>query len=120
VTPEEKFTFDLEGYLVIKDVLSREELDHLNAIADREFPRDYDDEAADGALGNSRGVRRAPSVIDWDIACRHLLDHPKVLPYLIELLGPKFRLDHDYAIFMIKGGKRGRLHGGNPNLFHHY
>ena len=119
VTPEEKFTFDLEGYLVIKDVLSREELDNLNAIADREFPRDYDDEAADSEFGNSRGVRRAPSVIDWDIACRHLLDHPKVLPYLTELLGPKFRLDHDYAIFMIKGGKRGSVHGGNPSLFHH-
>jgi len=120
VTPEEKFTFDLEGYLVIKDVLSRKELDNLNAIADREFPRDYDDEAADSEFGNSRGVRRAPSVIDWDIACRHMLDHPKVLPYLTELLGPKFRLDHDYAIFMIKGGKRGSVHGGNPNLFHHY
>ena len=39
MTPEEKFMFDLDGYLVIKDVLSREELDVLNAVADREFPR---------------------------------------------------------------------------------
>ena len=120
MTPEEKFMFDLEGYLVIKDVLSQEELDTLNAIADREFPRDYDDEETDGIKGNAKGVRRAPSVMNWDKACRNLIDHPKVLPYLIELLGPKYRLDHDYAIFMMQNGKRGSLHGGKPDLFHHY
>ena len=32
---EEKFVFDLEGYLVIKDVLSPQELDDLNALMDR-------------------------------------------------------------------------------------
>ena len=31
---EEKFVFDLEGYLVIKDVLSPQELDDLNALMD--------------------------------------------------------------------------------------
>ena len=120
MTPEEKFMFDLDGYLVIKDVLSREELDVLNAVADRAFPRDYGDVEADGEFGNARGVRRAPSIVNWDVACRDLIDHPNVLPYLVDLLGPKFRLDHDYAIFMMKNGKRGSLHGGKPDLFHHY
>ena len=120
MTAEEKFTFDLDGYLVIKDVLSREEVEVLNAVADREFPRNYADADADGAFGNANGVRRAPSVMEWDVACRNLIDHPKVLPYLVALLGPKFRLDHDYAIFMTKNGKRGSLHGGKPDLFHHY
>ena len=31
---------------------------------------------------------------------------------MVELLGPKVRIDHDYCIFMEKGGKAGRLHGG--------
>ena len=56
MTPEEKFTFDLDGYLVIKDVLSREEVAVLNAVADREFPRDYADAEADGAFGNANGL----------------------------------------------------------------
>ena len=120
MTPEEKFMFDLDGYLVIKDVLSREELGVLNAVADRAFPRNYGDVEADDEFGNAKGVRRAPSIVDWDVACRDLIDHPKVLPYLVALLGPKFRLDHDYAIFMMKNGRRGSLHGGQPNLFHHY
>ena len=63
MTPEEKFMFDLDGYLVIKDVLSREELDVLNAVADRAFPRDYGDVEADNEFGNARGVRRAPSIV---------------------------------------------------------
>ncbi len=43
MTPEEKFIFDLDGYIVIKNALSQEEVDHLNAIADREFGQPYDD-----------------------------------------------------------------------------
>ena len=34
LTPEEKFQFDLEGYLVVPGVLSRSEVYELNALAD--------------------------------------------------------------------------------------
>ena len=43
---------------------------------------------------------------------RNSLNHPKILPYLIELLGPNVRLDHDYPIFMNGDENRGGLHGG--------
>ncbi len=120
MTPEERFMFDLEGYLVIRDVLTSDEIDILLDVADREFPRDYDDADSDTLRGNHPGVRRAPRVSHWDVATQNLIDHPKVVPYLVEFLGPRFRLDHDYGIFMITGAKRGALHGGLPNLFHHY
>ena len=48
----------------------------------------------------------------WGEPFKRLIDHPKILPYLIELLGPYVRLDHDYALFMNKGDRRGGLHGG--------
>ena len=35
------------------------------------------------------------------------------MPYLPELLGPYFRIDHDYCIFMRRGDARGGLHGGS-------
>ena len=36
-----------------------------------------------------------------------------MVPYLIELLGPKFRVDHDYCIFMKNNPNNGSvLHGG--------
>ena len=92
MTDEEKFTVDLEGYLVIKDVLNRDEVAEMNEIIDR---------------GNREGP---PSL--WGELFKRLIDHPKILPYLIELIGPTVRLDHDYAIFMTEGESRGRLHGG--------
>jgi hypothetical protein len=103
MTSEEKFLFDLQGYLIVKNVLSPEEVANLNAIADREFGGPYDDTQ----------VKRTSDVSKWDKACQALFDHPKILPYLLELLGPKFRADHDYCIFMKKGAHRGNLHGGD-------
>jgi len=44
---------------------------------------------------------------------RDLIDHQAVMPYLIELLGPKLRLDHDYGMFMQKRDGHGGLHGGH-------
>lgn len=101
MTPEEKFRFDLQGFLVVKNVLSADEVDALNALADAVWPDTGDD-----------GHRRTSRVSMWGPEARALFDHPNALPYMIELLGPKFRADHDYCIFMKKGAHGGRLHGG--------
>jgi len=105
MTPEEKFMFDLEGYLIVKNVLSPAEVAAMNATADEVWPAE-DEEAT---------FRRTSRISHWGPAFQNLIDHPKVLPYLIELLGPKVRIDHDYCIFMKKGGQSGRLHGGETD-----
>jgi hypothetical protein len=87
MTPEEKFMFDLEGYLVIRNVLTKEEVGELNAIADERFPREP------GQTG-----QRTSRVSRWGPAYQRLIDHPKIVPYLVELIDAKFRLDHDYCI----------------------
>ena len=103
MTPEEKFTFDLEGYLVIRDVLSTDKIAELDRISNEKFP----------PSDNYKGGQRSDSDISqWGIPFQSLIDHPKVVPYLVELLGPKFRLDHDYCIFMKTGGPGSTLHGG--------
>ncbi|MCZ6676334.1 MAG: phytanoyl-CoA dioxygenase family protein [Candidatus Poribacteria bacterium] len=100
MTPEEKFTFDLEGYLVIKNVLTSDEIAEMNEIIDR---------------GDREG---RPSL--WGAPFKKLIDHPTILPYLIALIGPTVRLDHDYAIFMSEGDQRGRLHGGPDVVGDHW
>ena len=102
MTSEERFRFDLQGFLVVKGVLSSEEVDALNALADAVWPDP----------GDGTGHRRTSQVSKWGPQAQALIDHPNALPYMIELLGPKFRIDHDYCIFMKQGTKRGRLHGG--------
>lgn len=101
MTPEERFQFDLEGYLVVKSVLSDDELTALNAKAD------------DPPGGWDGPFYRTSRVSQWGPAYQALIDHPKLLPYLVELLGPKVRLDHDYCIFMRDGAPHGNLHGGS-------
>lgn len=40
---------------------------------------------------------RFDSLLSWGKPLRNLLDHPRITPYLSNLLGEKFRLDHDYV-----------------------
>mgnify|MGYP006121901329 CR=1 FL=1 len=102
LTDEEKFAFDLQGYLVIPNVLTREECEHYIHLADEAWPR----QEADGPF------RRLGGISQWGQPFVDLMDHPVVLEYLVELMGRKLRIDHDYCIFMRKGAPRSRLHGG--------
>ena len=99
---EEKFVFDLQGYLIIKNVLNTDEVAELNKITD-EMRQQIDHH-------NRIEDQRRPSL--WGEPFKRLIDHPHIFPYLIELLGPNVRLDHDYSIFMNAGDGRGGLHGG--------
>lgn len=103
MTDEEKFVFDLEGYLVIKNVLTPDEIAEMNEIADCVFSPKEGEDTRD---------RHTFHITRWGEPFKNLMDHPKIVPYLVELMGPKFRLDHDYCIFMTKGGRAGGLHGG--------
>ena len=49
-----KVMFDLDGYLIIKNVLTPQEVKRLNEVADATFVRDYDDPNED-----SKGRKRA-------------------------------------------------------------
>ncbi len=106
LSDEEKFRFDLQGFLVVKNVLSQAECDSLCQLADEKWPRQPGDPA----------FRRFESVHQWGQPLVDLMDHDRVLPYLAELIGRKLRIDHDYCIFMEKGEQCMELHGG-PRLF---
>jgi hypothetical protein len=111
---EEKFLFDLEGYLVVKQVLTPSEVAALRTIAEQKCPAAIDRPKWGRTFGAS----------SWGPPYQALIDHPKIVPYLIELVGQKFRLDHDYCIFMTRGGRDQDLHGGgtpnNPDHWYAY
>ena len=48
----------------------------------------------------------------WDEPFRRLIAHPAVVPYLADILGPRFRYDHGHAMLMTRGGRPLDLHGG--------
>ncbi|MCY3857532.1 MAG: phytanoyl-CoA dioxygenase family protein [Gammaproteobacteria bacterium] len=110
LTDEEKFRFDLQGYLIVEGVLSKQECQELSDLADEVWPRTQEDGT----------YRRTGEISRWHQRFLDLADHPKLLPYLIELLGSRVRLDHDYCIFMQKEASRTRLHGGPRILTDHW
>lgn len=103
MTPEERFLFDLHGYLILRQVLSSAEVAALNKLADRRRP------PLSAAVKYDRIFRASA----WGSQYHALIDHPTVVPYLVELVGPHFRLDHDFLIYTTKGGVGQALHGGD-------
>ena len=101
-TEEEKFRFDLQGFIVLPGVLTRAECTLLSELSDTVWPR----QPGDGAF------RRTEAISRWGGAFLNLIDHPCVLPYLVELIGPRLRADHDYCIFMRSGADGQNIHGG--------
>ena len=101
---EERYLFDLWGYVVIENVLSAGQLTTLNQLIDqRNFPTPTEDIQS----------QRFGGFFDWEKDdFRHLLNHGRITPLLKEIIGPKFRLDHTYGILMTKGNMGGNLHGG--------
>ena len=106
MSDEEKFLFDLQGFIVIPNVLTPAECQMYIDLADQVWPRQEDDGP----------VRRYNGITDWGQPLLDLIDHPVVLEYLVELMGRPLRIDHEYCIFMREGGERNSLHGG-PRLF---
>ena len=109
MTEEERFQLDLNGWLLIKGVLDEAEIAELNAIADERMPYKTGDP-----------LDRRETVSTWHPATARLIDHPRIHPYLVELVDSKYRLDHDYCIFMQPGAAGGGLHGGPDHAGDHW
>ena len=106
MTPHEQYLFDLQGFIAVPDALDAGQLAELNRILD---------EKIDGAMEPGATTHRFGfTLLDWGPAYRDLIDNPRIVPYLEQIVGPRFRLDHDYADIIRKGdGPIGTtLHGG--------
>ncbi|MFB6135912.1 MAG: phytanoyl-CoA dioxygenase family protein [Halobacteriaceae archaeon] len=115
LTEEQRYRFDCDGYLVVEDVLSDEEVDALNRLVDE---RDLPEPSAE-----TGGSRRFQEFLSWGEPFRDLLDHDLVMGVLRDLLGDGFRLDHYYGIYLDAGADPLVLHGGgtpyDPAQFYH-
>ena len=100
----QEYLFDVQGYLVIENVLSAEELASLNQCIDaQKLP----------TPGKAQRFGSAPDgsgFLQWGKPFCDLLDHPKIMPILQFRLGDCFRLDRIYGMYMAEGMPRGGLH----------
>ena len=113
MTKQEKYLFDLQGFLIVPNAIKAEEINKLNAIMDVKIARECE--------GDMR-THRFTNLLRWGKAYRNLIDNPAIIPYLEELVDRQFRLDHDYAdiIRSGKGPVGTNLHGGATPFRHLY
>ena len=105
MTDQERYLFDLHGYLVVPNALSTVQVTALNAILDERLAAEANANA---------NTHRFGRLLSWGGPYVDLIDHEAILPYLEALLGEGFRLDHEYAD-VIRSGKGPigtTLHGG--------
>ena len=113
---EEKYLFDLRGYIVVKNALSAEQIEDLSSrLEERRSmkgkPRFGSDRTSFGA--DEGPAWSAPSLLEWGGTYIDLIDLPTIVPYLETLLGAGYRLDHDYInVVNAEHPSRLYLHGG--------
>jgi hypothetical protein len=125
MTEDERYLFDLNGYLILRGVLSEEEVRICNEALDdncEQLSSSRSQPAADQQrmdFGDMLTWERP-----WCEPFREFLAHPTVRPYLLSILGLQYRIDHGPGVIaMNKGVKSLSLHGGGverPNLLESY
>ncbi|MQC82614.1 MAG: hypothetical protein DWG79_01975 [Chloroflexi bacterium] len=128
----EKYFFDLNGYLVVENALTPEEVAACNEAIDQnteriqERPKEQSLSGESTTLKGKQGRGDLGGMLTWPKPwCqpfRDLLAHPVMVPYMLELLRDGFRLDHLYGIVMREGAEGHVLHGGGTadDLTHLY
>ena len=116
MTEVERYLFDLQGYLIVEDVLDVEAVAELNRLIDLQ--------AMGENIEQARGRLHSGGFLTWGQSFVDLLDHERIMPLLKVILGDGFRLDHYYAIYLEAGAERLGLHGGNtpydPPEYYHF
>ena len=125
VSEEEKYYFDLRGYLVVRGALTPEEVAECNAAIDHFADQisNYDGSLARGstALAGGSSRKQLTGMLGWPSPYREpfrrLLVHPTVISRLNEFSGRGFRLDHGPLLIGAEVGTEGHtLHGsGEPH-----
>ncbi|MCA1596899.1 MAG: phytanoyl-CoA dioxygenase family protein [Chloroflexi bacterium] len=121
----EKYLFDVQGFLVVRGLLSPEEVDRLNAAFDANRDKMVDD--GNSHTGDSttlkgdfkRGMFHGMLTWDhpWCDPFRELLVHPRAVPYLDTILGQGWRMDHSPFMLCSPAGAEGLiLHDGGAHV----
>lgn len=119
-----RFLFDLRGYVIVRNVLSPDELSLANlAISSNSFHERLGDVrlAPDGSCfvgDENHGRLDLAGMLGWPSPhgdlFRKFLVHPNLIPYLHLLVGSAYRLDHSPLIIAQDQGSEGfSLHGGS-------
>ena len=124
----ERYLFDLQGFLVVEGVLSKAEVAAANEAIDRhadgivervgEASLSSDSKTMQGETGRGDLGGLLSWEKPWCDPFRAMLAHPQITPYLNQLLGKGWRLDHNAGLISMRKGAEGHLlHGSSGPAF---
>ncbi len=116
MTEEQKYLFDLQGYLVLKAVVPQRVITACNAVLDTYQdmpPSAYPDPLC---LGTERSAQELyiSNILEADSIFNVLIDIPEVLDVIAGVTGGPYRLNHTYTIYRWGGGYTGLHMHGTP------
>jgi ectoine hydroxylase-related dioxygenase (phytanoyl-CoA dioxygenase family) len=124
MTDGEKYLFDLNGYIVIRGVLTADEVTDANAAIDKheaemvERKAEVLRNATKGTAfsGTGPGRKDLGGVLEWGLASKvfkSVLAHPRLVPLFHGIIGKGYRMDHlPFVIAQDNGAEGFQLHGG--------
>ena len=113
---EQKYIFDLQGYIILKGVVADEVVGACNSVLDRFETMDENDYPPPLRLGDQRTEKNLyiSNILEGDEIFRSLIDIPEVLDVVAEVTGGPYRLNHTYTIYRWGGGYTGLHMHGTP------
>jgi hypothetical protein len=112
LTPDQRFTFDVQGYLHIRAGMASEEIAEVRTWIDEALKLDLDTLGA-RREGDAKFLNRPIScILDVDPRFARFLDHPAVQPVLSEVLGREYRHIDNELYFTYPGYEGGPWHRG--------
>ena len=124
MTEDEKYLFDLNGYLVVRDVLTAKEIRTANDSIDHhadQIQERVGDQSLSGESKTLKGITGRGDLgglfgwdSPWGDPFRALIAHPRIVPYLNVILGSGFRMDHNGGLITMRKCAEGHLlHGSS-------
>lgn len=124
MSEDERYLFDLNGFLIVRNVLTPEEVKLANEIIDKHQEEMIERKeaalrnAVEGTkfYGSGPGRKDLGGVLEWGEDSKifqKILAHPRLVPLFHGILGKGYRMDHlPFVIAQDKGAEGFQLHGG--------
>ena len=118
MTDEQKYIFDLQGFIILKQVVPDAVVAACNEALDlfeKMEPDDYPPPVCLGAEKTESNLYIS-NILEGDPAFRPLIDIPEVIDVINVVSSGHFRLNHTYTIYRWGGGYTGLHMHGTPML----
>ena len=118
MTEEQKYVFDLQGYIVLKDVIPQQFIEACNKALDRFEFMDPDTYPPPLCLGTEKTDQELyiSNILEGDPSFPDLIGIPEVLDVVEIVTGGPYRLNHTYTIYRRGGGYTGLHMQGTPMI----